>query len=553
MSLIALRGLEQPFNYGQLRARVVDDFPGMRNALKMTLSNFGVTRIDLAGSATEAIFKVQNGHYDFILCDFNLGEGRDGQQLLEELRYRELIGLKTVFVMVTAESVYEKVVSTAELAPDDYLLKPFSAEVMRNRLEISLRRKQAFEAAFHCHEEGDLGGAIAACDLLLREKPKYLVDALRFKGESLNALGRYAEAEELYRRVISMRPIPWARLGLAKALHLQNEDDAAEALLREVLERAPQLVTAYDVLADIRLAKKDATGAQRALQAGVAISARTVRRQQKLGNLALDNGDLDTARTAFATAIDKGQHSVFITPGDYGNLCRIHLEQGNLSGAMDTLRKGKLALQATPEGQLVVVVVHGQVHNRNGNHAEARKSLDEAARLRAIGARVDGHFLLELAQGFLAYERHAEADATVSEVARNAHDSEVLLARAKRLYEAAGRANDVEHLLSEATREVRKLTTEGVMLAHKGDIQTAVERLLAACSLAPFNPRILMNGVWVILKGIELDGMNTERLTKARSLLAAAERQNPGHSRIAGLRSQLQEFESRFGLRRRSV
>ena len=112
------------------------------------------------------------------------GEGRDGQQLLEELRYRELIGLKTVFVMVTAESVYEKVVSTAELAPDDYLLKPFSAEVMRNRLEISLRRKQAFEAAFHCHEEGDLGGAIAACDLLLREKPKYLVDALRFKGES---------------------------------------------------------------------------------------------------------------------------------------------------------------------------------------------------------------------------------------------------------------------------------------------------------------------------------------------------------------------------------
>ena len=553
MSLIAIRAVEQPINYGQLRALVVDDFPGMRNALKMTLSNFGVTKIDLAGSAAEAIFKVQNGDYDVILCDFNLGEGRDGQQLLEELRYRELIALKTVFVMVTAESVYEKVVSTAELAPDDYLLKPFSAEVMRNRLDISLRRKLAFATVFHYHKEGNLGEAIAACDLLLREKPKYLVDALRFKGESLNALGRYAEAEELYRRVISMRPLPWARLGLAKALHLQDEDDTAEALLREVLLRAPQLVAAYDVLADIRLAKKDATGAQHALQAGVAISARTVHRQQKLGNLALDNGDLDTARTAYATAIEKGQHSVFITPGDYGNLCRIHLEQGNLSGAMETLRKGKLALQSTPEGQLVVVVVHGQVHTRNGNYTEARKSLDEATRLRANGARVDGHLLLELAQGFLAHERHEEADATVSEVARNAHDSEVLLARVRHLYEAAGRMKDVEHILTEATREVRKLTTEGVMLAYKGDVQTAVKLLLAACGLAPFNPRILMNGVWVILKGIELDGMDTGKLIKARSLLTAAERQSPGHSRIAGLRAQLQEIESRFGLRRRSV
>lgn len=549
----AIRAAEQPFNYGQLRALVVDDFPGMRKAMKMTLSNFGIARIDLAASAAEAIFKVENSQYDIILCDFNLGEGRDGQQLLEELRHRGLIRLKTVFVVVTAESIYEKVVATAELSPDDYLLKPFSAEVMRNRLEIILRRKQAFETAFQCHEDGDLEGAIAACDLLIREKPKYQVNALRFKGESLNALGRFVEAEELYRQVINLRAIPWARLGLARALHQQNEDDAAETLLRDVLDRAPELVAAYDVLADVRLAQKDAAGAQSALQAGVGISARTVRRQQKLGNLALDNGDLDTARTAFSTAIEKGQHSVFITPSDYGNLCRIQLEQGNPNGAMDTLRKGKLALRATPEGQLVNVVVQSQVHTQSGNEGEALRSLDEAARLRASGARVDGSLLLELAKSCLAHGRYAEADAIVSEVARNAHDSDVLLARARRLYEEAGRANDAERLLAEATSEVRKLNNDGVMLAHEGDIESAVERLLDACSLAPFNPRILMNGAWVILRGIEQDGLDLAKLEKARVLLKEAERQSPGHSRITGLRTQLQDIESRFGLRKRIV
>jgi len=91
-------------DYGSLRALVVDDSPGMRNALRLTLSNFGITRIQMVANAAEAIFQIKNRSYDFILCDFNLGEGRDGQQLLEELRHGNLISLESVFMMVTAES-----------------------------------------------------------------------------------------------------------------------------------------------------------------------------------------------------------------------------------------------------------------------------------------------------------------------------------------------------------------------------------------------------------------------------------------------------------------
>lgn len=553
MSLIAIRSVEQPINYGPFRALVVDDFPGMRSALKMTLSNFGLSKIDLAATAAEVIFKIQNNHYDIILCDFNLGEGRDGQQLLEELRHRGLIQLKTAFVMVTAESVYEKVVATAELAPDDYMLKPFSAEVMRNRLEIILRRKQAFESVYRHHENKDLGSAIAACDSLIQEKPKFLVDALRFKGETLNTLGRFEEAETLYKQVIQMRAIPWARLGLARSLHQQNKEKEAEATLLSLLEETPELVAAYDLLADVCLACKDETGAQAALEAGVGISARTVRRQQKLGNLAMDNGDLDTACAAYANAIEKGRHSVFITPNDYGNLCRAQIEQGYLNAAIDTLKKGKLALQSCPEGQLVSAIVQSLVHTRNGNGDEADRVLDEAARLRADGARVEGPLLLELASSCLNRGRNEEADSIIAEVARNAHDSETMLAKAKKLYEEAGREEAGARVLSEATSDVRKLNNKGVMLAHNSDFKAAVESLLNACELAPYNPRILMNGIWVILKSIEQDGMDEEKLEKARDLLAEVERQSPGHSRITGLRTQMNEIETRFGIRKRAA
>jgi hypothetical protein len=92
-----------------------------------------------------------------------------------------------------------------------------------------------------------------------------------------------------------------------------------------------------------------------------------------------------------------------------------------------------------------------------------------------------------------------------------------------------------------------------VILAHKGDFQGAVERLLVACREAPFNPRILMNGIWVILKCLEQSGMDNDLLDEARRLLAEVERQAPGHARIAGLRHQMKEVENRFGIRPRSA
>jgi tetratricopeptide (TPR) repeat protein len=553
MSLNAIKGNDQTINYGALRAMVVDDYPGMRSALKMTLSNFGLTKIDLASSATEVIFKTQNNHYDLILCDFNLGEGRDGQQLLEELRHRGLINLDTVFIMVTAESVYEKVVATAELAPDDYMIKPFSAELMRNRLDGILHRKLAFSKVYRHFEANELEATIAACDELIGSQPKYVVDALRFKGEVLNAMGRFEQAEALYKQVINMRAIPWARLGLAKALHMQNKHEEAEELLHDVLAKTPELVAGYDLLADVRLTQKDGAGAQEALQKGVAISGKTVRRQQKLGEVALDNGDLGTARTAYTAVLDKGQHSVFVSPSDFGNLCRVQVVQGDVNAAMDTLKKGKATLQASPEGKLVVAVVQGMAHTKSGRAEEAKKALEEAVRLRGEGARVDEKLMLDMAGTCMTQGLHEEADAIVSEVARNAHDSETLLAKAKQIYEDSGRGGAGDKVLSDATSDVRKLNNDGVILAHKGDFKAAVDRLLTACRLAPFNPRILMNAIWVILKYLDQSGMDNDMLAEARRLLAEVERQTPDHARIAGLRNQMKEVETRYGIRKRSA
>jgi Flp pilus assembly protein TadD len=90
--------------------------------------------------------------------------------------------------------------------------------------------------------------------------------------------------------------------------------------------------------------------------------------------------------------------------------------------------------------------------------------------------------MLDMAGSCMAQGRHEEADAIVGEVARNAHDSETLLAKARKLYEESGRGEVGARCWPAATADVRKLNNEGVILAHKGDFQGAVDRMRQACA-----------------------------------------------------------------------
>jgi Flp pilus assembly protein TadD len=179
--------------------------------------------------------------------------------------------------------------------------------------------------------------------------------------------------------------------------------------------------------------------------------------------------------------------------------------------------------------------------------------MNDALRLTDAGIRAEAQLMLKMAETCMANGRNDEADSIVREVARNAHDSEALLAKAKQIYLAAGREAAGASVLSAATGDVRKLNNEGVMLAQKGQYRQAVDKLLAACREAPQNPRIIMNAVWVILKFLDQNGMDEEMLEEARRRLDEADRQSPGHNRIKGLRLHMKEVEARFGIRRRSA
>jgi DNA-binding response OmpR family regulator len=196
---------------------IADDSPTVRQSLRMTLAQIGINRVDAASSVGETRRRLRNAEYDVILCDYDFGEGMNGQELLEEIRRSGELPLSSVWFMITAEASYEKVVAVAEVGPDDYLIKPFTGHQLITRLQVAWKKKKMLQPIFTCIEQDNPLGAIEAARLLLAQPDTpYKSDLLRLLSTLLIESNQLDEALVLFEEILSSRLIPWAKLGLAK-------------------------------------------------------------------------------------------------------------------------------------------------------------------------------------------------------------------------------------------------------------------------------------------------------------------------------------------------
>lgn len=148
---------------------IIDDFQGMRTMLRDFVKSMGVNKIDTAGNGGLALDKLRQDRYDIVICDYNMGHGQNGQQILEEARLRNYIGVSTIWVIVTAEKTSDMVMGAAEIKPDDYLLKPINQGLLESRLEKLIVRKKALSGIEKALKARDYPAAIAQCDQRLKE------------------------------------------------------------------------------------------------------------------------------------------------------------------------------------------------------------------------------------------------------------------------------------------------------------------------------------------------------------------------------------------------
>lgn len=132
------------FNFG-IKVLVVDDFPTMRRIVKNLLKQLGFENIDEAEDGVQALNKLKSGNYGLVVSDWNMPH-MEGIDLLRSIR-QEPEPLKNIpFLMVTAEAEKEKVIEAIKAGVDNYIVKPFTAEVLKEKLEKIADKKTSLKA-----------------------------------------------------------------------------------------------------------------------------------------------------------------------------------------------------------------------------------------------------------------------------------------------------------------------------------------------------------------------------------------------------------------------
>ncbi len=116
-----------------MKILVVDDFSTMRRIIKNILKQIGFTDIDEAENGQVALSKINDNNYDLVVSDWNMPE-MTGIELLKAVRAKEAIK-DTPFLMVTAEAKKENVVEAVKAGVNNYIVKPFTAEVLQEKIE----------------------------------------------------------------------------------------------------------------------------------------------------------------------------------------------------------------------------------------------------------------------------------------------------------------------------------------------------------------------------------------------------------------------------------
>jgi len=539
----------EPINFQEKVFLVIDDVVSMRASLRSTISTLGGTRIDMAGNGIEAINRMEQRSYDFILCDYDLGGGKDGQQLLEEIKQRKLIKHSTIFMMITAERSYEKVVSAAELAPDDYLIKPFAGEVLRLRLEQLAQKKAYFSPVFALMDQQNYRRAIQICDELLKSPNQYKIDLMRLKADICMLLGDYSTAGKLYEQILAFREIPWARMGLAKSMYHMNNFGGAVETFKQVTKNTPNYMEAYDWLAKSYSAAGDEPSAQQTLMAAAEKSPRVVHRRKALGEIAYRNDDLETAQDSYEAVLEFGKNSALTSPEDYANLSRVYIDQGKCDQAMTVMKDARKTFKNSPEALLHGAVMDSLAYQKSGNTEAAEEALKEALEQFDACDNMQGSVTLDIARSCFQLGDEKTGKKLIADFIQNNHADKKIHLHAENMFKKIGMHDKGKEIITTSSREVITLNNQAVRMAQAGDLRGAVDLLMQAVAKYQENTVIVLNAVHAILTLMQAQGWDMELGKSAKAYLATIKNQDPDNQKYLMLADMYKNVAQRYGVR----
>tara|TARA_R110001592_G_scaffold296139_1_gene566458 strand:- start:8899 stop:10536 length:1638 start_codon:yes stop_codon:yes gene_type:complete len=529
--------------YRNLKFLVVDDFENFRLSIRQMIRAFGVESIEVASNGEDAVARCEFEEFDVILCDYNLGAGKNGQQVLEELRHNKLLKQTSIFVLITAETSKDMVMGALEYLPDGYITKPITKAVLQKRLDGMIEQREILKPINDAIDKGDIDLAIQLVNREMQTKTKYITWCLRKLASLYYIKGEFELARRIYEDVLSKRDIGWAHLGLGKVnIALGRFDEAIEGL-DALIKQNGNLIEAYDWLAEAQLEKGKARDAQQTLKSAVEISPFAILRQSKLAEVCTKNKDIEGAADAFRHTVKLGYNSVHESPDNYLNLgrCLSELSEGDSSElgkkrakeAIHTLGRAAKKFKDNPDVKTSALLIESRVYKGQGDDTKSKAMLQQAQQIMDM-ERASANTALDFAKSLYSMGEESQAEELLSDLAQKHHDNQEIL-------------NEIEELLDEPVSlqkkvKARTLNKNGIKAFESGALEEAIIVFDEALAVTPKHPALNLNIVQVMLKQIKQQGGNPQLKQKCIHCLNNVQHipsQHRQHKRYVHLRKKV--------------
>jgi DNA-binding response OmpR family regulator len=494
------------------RILIVDDQRAFQLMFKGILYSMGATNVAFAPTGEQALAKCANVNYDILFVDYHLGVGKNGKQLLEDLREKKLLGPHSIFMLVTGENTVPMVMSAVELEPDDYLVKPFSQNVLRSRIQRIKRKKTQLAAVYQALFDEQAEQVVTLCQQKIGTEGRYQQFCKRVLVENLIKLNQLAEAEHILQETLSQRRSGWALLLQAKVCYRQNRFEDSMALCQEAIENNRYFAEAYDIQAQNYRAMGETDKAFSSIQAAAEIAPYSMQRQYLVMEIARDLNNIPQQVLASKQLYEITRRSIKQDIIHLLNYIRTVIEAAvradEPANRNRYLQEVSLALQRVKRDEMMTreinfdlfeTLCQARLESLNGAQYQAKKTYA------AVSEELhDQHQILPDAIFLLNQIGEYEQAATLQKLLPAELMANPVL---NSLF------GDQQHFVDQKQLQFGELNKAGIKSYKEGNFAAAVRQFEAALEVAPMNTGSALN-----LIQASIQQLNSQQRNKSREL-----------------------------------
>lgn len=252
----------------QYRLAIVEDNANARTTLRSHMLPMGIFEVSSFASGAELRASLRKQHYELILMDYHLGQGKTGAEWVRELRQSGLLKPSTGLIFITSDRMPQTIGRIIDVHPDILIIKPYTISSLNRHLDHYITYRNFVANVLRALDASDLEAAIRIMVRLSDSQvpPRLQSDVLKLHARLLFEAGDIENAAKMYDSVlVRSEKVLWAQWGKIQCQHATGQWPVCRDTLHHMVTNDLARDRAYEWLASMSFEEAEFSATERYL------------------------------------------------------------------------------------------------------------------------------------------------------------------------------------------------------------------------------------------------------------------------------------------------